>query len=565
MTTTLGDLEQPDARPRARRSPRSTRSVAVSIPRISIGTPHTLRRVGSNAAPSSLHSRRSRSSRAPSPIPSKASSSPTPSSNRSGSRCTSRWSPKTRVDDVAPLDEHDPLGTPRAPRAPGRRSRRCGRAGTGRRGATSLAPWPRSARVVGVHERERRRRDRLGHAQRRAEALRERRLAGTHLAGQHDQVAAGEHSPAIAAAIAWVSASEVARSSSIVTTRHGGVDVTSVTARHATSDAAHDLVADRAEPIGPVLGPNGLATVGPVLAPDQHHPSPIPTASSPQSTISWSMVTTPTIGRRRPPISTSPPVVEQAPGHPVGVSDRHGRHRGVPLEDVPQAVGDPAARRAPASRTTPAPRATSPDATRRTGRRRRRRARSRRSRCRRERTNAERRDGPVPRPSWRRARADTVAATYQRVDESSSKRASWSSVNGSSGSSASARCVKTPTRRSAGAWASTAATMAAAPSTATPTRCMPVSILRCTGTPVTPRPRAAEASASTNAARVHRGHQPEADDVVGGLDRLLAEDQDRCVDAGDAQLRRPPPRERRTVPRAPPSSAARATSTAPWP
>ena len=44
-------------------------------------------------------------------------------------------------------------------------------------------------RVVRVHEGERRRRDRLGHTERPAEALGERRLAGAHLPGEHDHVA----------------------------------------------------------------------------------------------------------------------------------------------------------------------------------------------------------------------------------------------------------------------------------------------------------------------------------------------------------------------------------------
>ena len=43
--------------------------------------------------------------------------------------------------------------------------------------------------VVAVHQRVGRRRDRLGDAERTAEPLRERRLAGAHLARQHDDVA----------------------------------------------------------------------------------------------------------------------------------------------------------------------------------------------------------------------------------------------------------------------------------------------------------------------------------------------------------------------------------------
>ena len=63
---------------------------------------------------------------------------------------------------------------------------------------------------IAVHEGERRRRDRLGHPEGPPEALGERRLAGAHLAGQHDQVAAARQ-PASAAAMADVDASESER------------------------------------------------------------------------------------------------------------------------------------------------------------------------------------------------------------------------------------------------------------------------------------------------------------------------------------------------------------------
>ena len=66
---------------------------------------------------------------------------------------------------------------------------------------------------------------------------------------------------------------------------------------------------------------NPITTGGPVLLTDQHdlvaRSYDLPTSpTGPQSTISWSIVTTPTIGRRRPPMSTSPPVDDNRRGTP---------------------------------------------------------------------------------------------------------------------------------------------------------------------------------------------------------------------------------------------------------
>ena len=53
-------------------------------------------------------------------------------------------------------------------------------------------------------------------------------------------------------------------------TTHGS-DATTVTPRHATTDPAHDLVPDRAEEVGPVLGADALQTIWTVLFTDQDH------------------------------------------------------------------------------------------------------------------------------------------------------------------------------------------------------------------------------------------------------------------------------------------------------
>ncbi len=49
-------------------------------------------------------------------------------------------------------------------------------------------PWPAVDRIA-VHQRERGRRDPIGHTERHAETLSERGLAGTHLPREHDDVA----------------------------------------------------------------------------------------------------------------------------------------------------------------------------------------------------------------------------------------------------------------------------------------------------------------------------------------------------------------------------------------
>ena len=102
---------------------------------------------------------------------------------RRASRRTTRWSPNVDSTTSPHSTSTMPWYSASSPSA---------------RSATS-ASWSRRYRsawcsvdvagVVAVHERERRRRDRLGHPERPAEALGERRLAGAHLAGQQDDVA----------------------------------------------------------------------------------------------------------------------------------------------------------------------------------------------------------------------------------------------------------------------------------------------------------------------------------------------------------------------------------------
>jgi hypothetical protein len=135
---------------------------------------------------------------------------------------------------------------------------------------------------------------------------------------------------AIAAAIAWVWTRASRRAA---TWRLRCYDPDPVRrSRHPRDpwpDPAHDLVPDRPEPFGPVLGSDPLAG----LSPEEHHlVAHRDGGASPTSTISWSIVTTPTIGCRRPPTRTSAPAgPERAEPsrHAVGVADRHRRDRRV--------------------------------------------------------------------------------------------------------------------------------------------------------------------------------------------------------------------------------------------
>ena len=87
-------------------------------------------------------------------------------------------------DHVAPLDQHDAVGLEQL--------------GERQIGDLVMRRQPVDVGVVqrhppggvAVHQGERRRRDRLGHADRLAEPLGEGGLAGAHLAGEHDEIAA---------------------------------------------------------------------------------------------------------------------------------------------------------------------------------------------------------------------------------------------------------------------------------------------------------------------------------------------------------------------------------------
>ena len=64
--------------------------------------------------------------------------------------------------------------------------------------------------------------------------------------------------------------------------------------------------------LGPLVGGDLLVA----LAADQHDLVADLDGASPTSTISWSIVTVPAIGHRRPPISTSPPRCDSSRGTP---------------------------------------------------------------------------------------------------------------------------------------------------------------------------------------------------------------------------------------------------------
>ena len=182
-----------------------TCSVAVSMPRISMAAQHrTLHRVGRSGP--SAGPRGPTACISISRVPASAKSSPTCRRLVDGSSAVRRHRPRRRrvvvIVDVARAAPRDGRRAPAPATSPHSTStmpsnsasswqrqfvdvgRAC-RAGTGRRGAACS----RSRQRIAVHERERRRRDRLGHAERAPETLRERRLAGAHLAGQHDHVA----------------------------------------------------------------------------------------------------------------------------------------------------------------------------------------------------------------------------------------------------------------------------------------------------------------------------------------------------------------------------------------
>ena len=143
--------------------------------------------------------------------------------------------------------------------------------------------------VVAVHERERRRRDRFGDSERRAEALSERGLAGAHLPGQHDQIAPrASHGQCVGDRVGLDERTNPQLQH--LSAQPFTADARARAPRHASADAADDLVADGSEPVGPVLGGNLLGALQPVLLSDQHDlvadSDRSPASAGPQSTIS---------------------------------------------------------------------------------------------------------------------------------------------------------------------------------------------------------------------------------------------------------------------------------------
>ena len=152
-----------------------------------------------------------------------------------------------------------------------------------------------------------------------------------------------------------------------------------------------------------------------------------------------------------------------------------------------------------------------------------------------------------------RERAGRVGGVHQRrVDarrraarsSTASKRSSCWSVNGSSGSSATARWVNTPARRSAGDAAIGVGERDRLVRRRRPTRCMPVSTFRCTGWS---RRTGGGERRELRRAVARSACSPCCDRGRQLLGRLLAEHQDRAVDAGLRAARRPPAPARRTA------------------
>src|SRR6266545_2547082 len=148
----------------------------------------------------------------------------------------------------------------------------------------------------------------------------------------------------------------------------------------------------------------------------------------------------------------------------------------------------------------------------------------------------------------------------------SSTSPNWSScspVYGLSGSSATARCVRTPSRRSS-VRAVIDCASANAWSTRQPTRCMPVSTFRWTGSGSAPESATALASASMPAGVYTTGVRPSATTAAaasgGGSDSTR-------TGASIPTARSSAPSSTSATPShaAPASRAARATGTAPWP
>ena len=196
------------------------------------------------------------------------------------------------LDDVAPLDQDDAvvvgqllerqighLGRPLEPVQVGVMEH--------------LGAVGPTRQVVAVHERERRRRDRFGDAERAS------RIPGRTRSCRRPSPRTARSDRRRAkpwptrSATAWVSTSECTLSSNISALNHSGADARARASRHASADAADDLVADGSEPVGPVRRARIRSRPsGPSCSPMSTTSSPTATGSpsapapDPQSTIS---------------------------------------------------------------------------------------------------------------------------------------------------------------------------------------------------------------------------------------------------------------------------------------
>ncbi len=192
-----------------------TCSVAVSMPRISTAFPHTAGPRSTSAPPMDgpasvgrAHEPGRRAAGAD-----RARPGGEQRSSSGASRWIARWSPSVD-DDVAPLDEHDALVVGEIV------EREIVQLVLGGQAVDVGVVQGDVLQRVAVHQVERRRGDRLADPQRGAEALGERRLAGAHLPGQHDDVPAQRARPGDRRlATACVPASEVVRTSNMAAQR----------------------------------------------------------------------------------------------------------------------------------------------------------------------------------------------------------------------------------------------------------------------------------------------------------------------------------------------------------
>ena len=210
-----------------------------------------------------------------------------------------------RRHDVTPLDERRCRGTRRARRGRGRRPRGAVRGGRRRRGGTARRASAYVCTSVNVG-------DVIGSST--PSALPKpwaNAVLPAPISPARTTMSPARQHAATAAATAWVAASdgatrETGDSSEALDATGDQTAAADVAARDPRADAAHDLVADRAERRRPLLGADLLVPWRPMSTTS----SPTATSSSPQSTINWSIVIVPMIcdgaaadqhGRRRCP------------------------------------------------------------------------------------------------------------------------------------------------------------------------------------------------------------------------------------------------------------------------